>query len=199
MTCNEEAHSVLGVSLCHTYFGSLYEKEKKYDKAIEEYNKAFLLMQASKDEWHSLGSLLALAHIYIEMGDYAEAIGRLEKAEEVARRIKSKEHLAEIRQQYYLIYKHQGDWRRALDNYVTASEIQDSLVDIKKLNQIQNISLGIERNRQAIEMSDARQRYESERTTRRVSIAVFSVILILLAGVLAMMFYILRTRAIIAC
>lgn len=195
MACNEEAHSVLGVSLCHTYFGSLYEKEKKYDKAIEEYNKAFLLMQASKDEWHSLGSLLALAHIYIEMGDYAEAIGRLEKAEEVARRIKSKEHLAEIRQQYYLIYKHQGDWRRALDNYVTASEIQDSLVDIKKLNQIQNISLGIERNRQAIEMSDARQRYESERTTRRVSIAVFSVILILLAGVLAMMFYILRTRA----
>lgn len=195
MKHNKDAKSVLGISLCHTYFGSLYEKEKRYDKAIEEYNEAYKLMQASKDEWHALGSLLALARIYTKTGQDEEATARLEKAEEIAQRIKSKEHLSEIRRQYYLIYRRQGDWRRALDNYVVAAEMQDSLVDIKKLNQIQNVSLGIEQNRQAIQMSNAQRRYETERFTRNLSIAIFSVILILLAGVIAMLFYIMRARA----
>lgn len=194
MKFNESAHSVLGVSLCHMNFGSLYQREKKYDKAIEEYDKAYLLMRASKDEWHALGSLLALAHIYCDTGREKEALEQLDKAKGIASRIKSKEHLAEIQQQYYLIYKKRGDWKKALDSYVIASEMQDSLVGVKKLNQIQNISLAVERNRQAIKMGEARRQYETERTTRNISIIVFSVIIVLLAGVVVMMLYIIKAR-----
>lgn len=195
MKFNEAAHSVLGVSLCHTNFGSLYEKEGNFDRAIDEYKKAYLLMRASKDEWHALASLLALASIYSDTGKEEKAIEQLDKASKIAKRIKSKEHLAEIQNMYYLIYKKRGDWKKALECHVTATEMQDSLVGVKKLNQIQNISLAVERNSQEVKISEARRRYEAERATRNVSIAVFSFIIILLAGAVAMMLYVLRARA----
>ena len=50
MALNTEAGSTLGISLCHTYFGSLYEKARQYGKVIEEYETAYQLMQESKDE-----------------------------------------------------------------------------------------------------------------------------------------------------
>lgn len=50
MSLNQEAGSDLGISLCHTYYGSLYEKVGQYDKAAEEYETAYYLMRASKDE-----------------------------------------------------------------------------------------------------------------------------------------------------
>ena len=195
MKFNEAAHSILGVSLCHTNFGSLYEKEGNFDRAIDEYKKAYLLMRASKDEWHALASLLALANIYSETGKEEKAIEQLDKASKIAKRIKSKEHLAEIQNMYYLIYKKRGDWKKALECHVAATEMQDSLVGVKKLNQIQNISLAVERSSQEVKIGEARRRYEAERATRNVSIAVFSFIIILLAGAVAMMLYVLRARA----
>ena len=64
MALNTEAGSTLGISLCHTYFGSLYEKARQYDKATAEYEEAYRMMQESKDEWHALNSLIALAGIH---------------------------------------------------------------------------------------------------------------------------------------
>ena len=69
MALNTDAGSNLGISLCHTYFGSLYEKAGQYKKATEEYETAFEMMQASKDEWHALNSLIALAGIHNATGE----------------------------------------------------------------------------------------------------------------------------------
>ena len=70
MALNTEAGNTLGISLCHTYFGSLYEKAGQYGKAMAEYETASQMMQASKDEWHALNSLIALAGIHHAMGDH---------------------------------------------------------------------------------------------------------------------------------
>ena len=96
MALNTEAGSDLGISLCHTYFGSLYEKAGQYDKATEEYETAYRLMQASKDEWHALNSLIALAGIYHATGNGTKELEYLDRAKQVAEGIKSPEHLAEI-------------------------------------------------------------------------------------------------------
>ena len=50
MEFNREDNNKLGISLCHTYFGSLYEAEKQYDRAYAEYHQAYELMKNSKDE-----------------------------------------------------------------------------------------------------------------------------------------------------
>lgn len=93
MALNTEAGNTLGISLCHTYFGSLYEKAGQYGKAMAEYETASQMMQASKDEWHALNSLIALAGIYHTMGNNAKAMAYLGKARQMAESIKSTEHL----------------------------------------------------------------------------------------------------------
>lgn len=96
MALNTDAGSDLGISLCHTYFGSLYEKAGQYDKATGEYETAYQMMQASKDEWHALNSLIALAGIYHATGNHTKELEYLDRAKQVAEGIKSPEHLAEI-------------------------------------------------------------------------------------------------------
>ncbi|PDP82961.1 hybrid sensor histidine kinase/response regulator transcription factor [Prevotella intermedia] len=194
MALNTEAEKELGISLCHTYFGSLYEKAGEYGKATTEYETAYQMMQASKDDWHALNSLIALARIYHTTGNNAKAMAYLGKAKQIAERIKSKEHLAEIYTLYYKNYKQKGDCSAALASYEKATAIQDSVLDMEKVNRIQNASLKIERHRQERQMNEARHRLEEERTTRYIGYIILGIVLFSLAGILAMVLYTNRLR-----
>ena len=194
MALNTEAGSELGISLCHTYFGSLYERAGQYDKATEEYETAYQMMQTSMDDWHALNSLIALAGIHSAKGDGAKTLEYLAKAKATAERIASKEHLAEIHTLYYKHYKRLGDYHNALTAYEQATAMQDSVLDMEKVNRIQNTSLSIERNRREREISEARLRMERERTMRYVGFIVSGVVLLVLAGVLVVVLYTNRLR-----
>ena len=194
MKYNQEAGSILGISLCHTYFGSLYEKEGQYGKAIKEYQDAYRLMQASKDEWHALNTLIALAGIYNTTHDDAKTINYLDTAKRVAKRIGSKEHLTEIHTLYYTHYKQQGDCRKALTAYEQAVAMKDSMLDMEKMNRIQNASLDIERNRQTREMNEARLKLDQERATRHIGYVIFAFVVMMLMAALATFFYIQRVH-----
>lgn len=194
MALNTEAGSDLGISLCHTYFGSLYEKTEQYDKATREYETAYRMMQTSKDEWHALNSLIALAGIHNATGDRAKTLDYLGRAKQVAERIGSKEHLAEIHTLYYKHHKRLGDYREALTAYEQATAMQDSVLDMEKVNRIQNTSLSIERNRQEREKNDMMLRLVQERTKKRTSYIVFSMVVVSLLGLVALLLYIQRIR-----
>ena len=91
-------------------------------------------------------SLLALMKIDYITGNYNTAFENLSKAKAIAEKIKSKEHLADIYFQYYRLYERQGNYREALKQHVTASAMQDSMIDLEKMNRIQSVSLNIERH-----------------------------------------------------
>ena len=195
MDYNRKVDNTLGISLCHTYFGSLYEKASDYDKAIEEYKAARKLMEASQDEWHTLNSLIALAHVYGVTGDGKQASAYLEKAKTVAERIKSVEHQAEIYTLYYKHYKQAGNYPQALSCYERASALQDSVVDMEKINRVQSTSLAIERSQQQQRVAEMNYRLENERTIRYWSFGVLALLLLLLGGGLVTLLYIQRIRA----
>lgn len=192
MTLNREVGSTLGISLCHTYFGSLYEKEGKYNEATAEYQAAYRLMQESKDEWHALNTLIALAGIYNETGDNIKAMDYLSTARQVAQKIKSPEHLVEIYTLYYRYYKRLGDYRTALLSFEQAIAMQDSVLDMEKVNRIQNASLNIERNRQEKKMGEAQLRLEQERAARHTAYAIIVSVVVILIGALLTFLYIQR-------
>lgn len=194
MILNTEAGNELGISLCHTYFGMLHEKAKDYDSATLEYETAYKMMQSSKDEWHALNSLTALAGIHITTGQTPQAVNYLDKARQVAESIKSPEHLAEIYTLYYKLYKHQGRCNEALKAFEKAITLQDSVVDLEKMNRIQNTSLTIERNRQHQQMSEARHKLEQERSTRYVGFTLFGLVMLILAAWVTTMLYTNRVR-----
>lgn len=194
MALNTEAGNDLGISLCHTYFGSLYEKAWQYDKATEEYETAYQMMQTSKDEWHALNSLIALAGIYHATGNDAKEMAYLGKARQAAERIGSKEHLAEIHTLYYRHYKQSGDCPSALASYEKAVTMQDSVLDMEKMNRIQNTSLSIERNRREREKDGMMMRLEQERTARYIGFVAFGLVLLLVVGALLVVLYTNRLR-----
>ena len=184
MGFNQKAGSTLGIALCHTYFGSLYEKEGKYDMAMEEYETAYGMMENSKDDWHSLNILIALAGLHISMDDRKRTEDYLERARTKAEQIKSNDHLAEINTIYYLHHKRLGNYRTALDHHEQAVALKDSLLNMEMINRIQNTSMNIERGRQERALGDARLRLERERSIRNKGYILLTVLLGLIVTLL---------------
>ena len=194
MEANQKAGSTLGIALCHSYFGSLYEQAQQYDRAAEEYEAGYQLMQDSKDEWHKLNLLVALASIHNATRDDAQMLYYLEQARSNAEKIQDKEHLADIYTLYYKYYKRHGDWQAALTYYERATEMKQSSLDMDKINRMQNTSLTIERNIQNRKMNKAKITLEHERAERRIENVTFAVIALLLLGFFGFFLYIQRIQ-----
>ena len=192
MGLNLQINNQLGISLCHIYFGELYEKNNNYSKAINEYETALTPMQAMKDEWHAINPLIALAGIYVKTDNYSKALHYLDTARGIAQNIKSTEHKAEIYSLYYKLYKRMGDTRAALEWHEKAADMHDSIMDMEKMNRIQNAGLLIERNRQAKDMNEAQLSLKSERNLRSAYAIIFGIVVAILLGAIGMFIYIQR-------
>ncbi len=192
MDANQKAGSTLGIALCHSYFGSLYEQAHQYYKAAQEYEAGYQLMRDSKDEWHKLNLLVALASVHNATRDDAKMLQYLDQARSSAEKIEDTEHLADIYTLYYQYYKRLGDWHAALEAYEQATEMKQSILDMDKFNRMQNTSLNIERNIQNKKMNEAKIKLEHERAERRVENITFTVIALLLLGSLGFFLYIQR-------
>lgn len=194
MEFNKAANEVIGISLCHTYLDSLHEKTGEYEQAARDYETAYSLLQPCKDEWHALSPLLALTGIYFKLGKTSEALEQLGRAKEMATRIKSPEHLVQVYDQYYKYYKQSGCYADALSCHEQAQFWQDSVLNIGRVNRIQNISLNIERNHRKRMLNEADLKLQSERTMRYVSYVVFIFVLLSLFAIVILMSYVQRIR-----
>lgn len=195
MEFNQKAHSELGISLCHTHFGRLYEKDGELDKAIDEYRKAYNIMQFNSDTWHWIESCLSLARVYIQKGDFRTATIYFNKAQEKAVEIHSLEHLAEIYHLEYLWHLKKGDSRKALDCLVKSRKYHDSVHNEKKMMDVQNTHILYERKSKQNEISTWQENYESEKMySKKVTIA--SILVMVLAGILLFsMWLVIRFRS----
>lgn len=195
MELNKKDSNMLGISLCHTYFGDMLRKKHDYDGALREYLKAYELMKDSRDEWHTLSSITALANIYELKGDNERATDYLGRALRMAKSIGSKEHLAQIYKLYYDMYKKRGDYRNALEWHEKASDMKDSLIDMDKVNRMQNTTLDMERSQQDMRMAQAKSMLDEEQATRRAGYIVFIIIVALMGCLIAVLFHARRVKA----
>lgn len=194
MELNARDANTLGIALCHTYYGNLFEKAHQPDKALAEYNEAYRLMKDSKDEWHMLNALTSLAGIYIAQGADQMAEAYLAEAKTIATKIRSTEHLVAIYNLYYKLRKNHGDWQGALLAHEQAAALQDSLIDMEKVNRMQSISYNIERGQHARRVTAVNDKLAQERFQRQIAYAVFAVIILLLGVVIGLLFYNSRLR-----
>lgn len=195
MQLNIEANNTLGISLCHTNYGSLYERAKEYDLATAEYLKAYQLMMDSKDDWHALNSLTALAGIYQTTEQNDKAMEYLSKAESMAKHIDSEEYLENIYTLYYKYYKKQGNYQLALKYHEQAACMKDSVINIDKVNRVQNTTLKIERSRQHREMLLITEKFINERNVKYTSVTLLALFIILSAAIIGLLLYSQRMKA----
>ena len=191
---NTLAKSDLGISLCHAHFGRLAEKEGDYANAIEEYRKAYEIMEGSPDVWHWLESAVSLVRAYINAGDLDRASFYLGKATKEAERISSMEYLAEVNRLDYLIQKQRGNSALALKSYVRSREYADSVTSEKNLNHIQNVRVGYERERKQNEIEMLNRSWEAERRSRNALLTMSLIALLLTVATIAVLIYLITLR-----
>ena len=191
---NTLAKSDLGISLCHAHFGRLAEKEGDYANAIEEYRKAYEIMEGSSDVWHWLESAVSLVRGYINAGDLDRASFYLGKATKEAERISSMEYLAEVNRLDYLIQKQRGNSALALKSYVRSREYADSVTSEKNLNHIQNVRVGYERERKQNEIEMLNRSWEAERRSRNALLTMSLIALLLTVATIAVLIYLITLR-----
>lgn len=194
LALNKQVRSTLGEALCFSHFANIHEQQGKYDEAIEEYRHAYEVISDSPDDWHKLEACVNVAKLYIRQGDFKRAQEFLKNGDATARRIHSLEHRSKIHRLYYQLYEKQGNIRAALDNYILSSELKDSLMDMKKLNQIQNMRLSLEREEYLGMLNQANKRYMDERSVRRITTTVLIIIIIMAIAIIATLWYTLRER-----
>lgn len=184
----------MGISLCHAHFGRLAEKEGDYANAIEEYRKAYEIMEGSSDVWHWLESAVSLVRAYINAGDLDRASFYLGKATKEAERISSMEYLAEVNRLDYLIQKQRGNSALALKSYVRSREYADSVTSEKNLNHIQNVRVGYERERKQNEIEMLNRSWEAERRSRNALLTMSLIALLLTVATIAVLIYLITLR-----
>ena len=194
MEQNRLAKSDLGISLCYTHFGRLNEKQGRRAEAIAEYRKAYEIMAPSDDRWHTMEPCLALAEIYIKMGDDAIAMQYLDTADRLAHDLHSLEHQSQIARLYYDIYNRKGDSRQALHFYKIYNELGDSVSSEKNIIHMQNMRVRYEHEQHRAEIESVNQQYRTERTLKRLSFAASMLVVILAAVIVCFMLYALRAR-----
>ena len=193
---NEEAHSDLGIGLCHLHFGELAEHDSLYDKALEEYRTAYDVLKPTGDDWHWLESVLDLARVYIKIGKTTEAREHLDTAGATIDRIGSQEHKVELYELYYKLYERTGDLRKALDNYISSTELDDSLMNTKKLSNIQNQRIATERIQREHELELAREQVALERQQKTTILVASIALLLLTLALIGLMWYHMHNRAV---
>ena len=193
---NEKAGSELGVSLCHAHFGRLAERDGDYNAAIDEYKRAYDIMDGNSDVWHWLEAAVSLSRAYINAGELQQASFYLTKAEKEAERISSMEYLAEVNRLEYLVNKKRGNAVKALDYYVLSKQYADSVSSEKNLNHIQNVRVRYERERQQAEIEFLNRSWEAERKNRNALLTMSLIALFLTLATIAVLIYmiILRNR-----
>ena len=192
--------SAFGQAINYANLGSIFEHQGKVDSAWAYYKHsmklaAYDLMKNSKDEWHALTSLIALAGIYNTTHEDSMCEEFLAKAKAIAERIHSNEHLAEIHALYHSYYSRRGDYRKALVNKEKADALLDSVVSIEKMNRIQNASINIERHRQEQEIAAVQLKLQEEHSKRNITLGISAIVFLALASLVAILLYIQKLRA----
>lgn len=194
MVINQQANNKLGIALCHTYFGDMHREAKNLDDALNEYEQAYAIMKDFRDNWHALNSLIALASIWIEKDNFSKTKLYLDEAQRVAKEIESNEHLADIYRLYSDMYKISGDYRKALDYKEQSTKLKAGLVDMDKVNRIQNTTLALERERQARQIAEANEELSREKTTRQIGFIGFIIVIVFMGSFIAMLIHTRRIR-----
>ncbi|QNU67681.1 tetratricopeptide repeat protein [Ruminiclostridium herbifermentans] len=77
----KEAEDYAGVGRCYNNLGSFCLQDKKFDDAIEYFNKSLDIKIELKDNDGAVAQMASIAHAYFQNGDYENALLKVKQAE----------------------------------------------------------------------------------------------------------------------
>lgn len=184
----------VGMSLIHIEYGGLYEDRGDYAQATAEYDKAYITLMAHSDRYLRLWSCISLARVYIKRQMTATAIEYLQEAKMTADEINSPGDRSQIALLYYQIYRKSGNTAKALAAYVDYKNWNDTVMNLEKLGDIQNVQIDELMADNTRKLNYVRKDMERMRKQQESGWLVFTLIMITMIVLLAFFYYLLRIR-----
>ena len=184
----------VGMALIHIEYGGLYEDRGDYAQATAEYDKAYITLMAHSDRYLRLWSCISLARVYIKRQMTATAIEYLQEAKMTADEINSPGDRSQIALLYYQIYRKSGNTAKALAAYVDYKNWNDTVMNLEKLGDIQNVQIDELMADNTRKLNYVRKDMDRMRKQQESGWLVFTVIMIAMIVLLAFSYYLLRIR-----
>lgn len=184
----------VGMALIHIEYGGLYEDRGDYAQATAEYDKAYITLMAHSDRYLRLWSCIALARVYIKRQMTATAIEYLQEAKMTADEINSPGDRSQIALLYYQIYRKSGNTAKALATYVDYKNWNDTVMNLEKLGDIQNVQIDGLMADNTRKLNYVRKDMDRMRKQQESGWLVFTLIMVGMIVLLAFSYYLLRIR-----
>lgn len=184
----------VGMALIHIEYGGLYEDRGDYAQATAEYDKAYITLMAHSDRYLRLWSCISLARVYIKRQMTATAIEYLQEAKMTADEINSPGDRSQIALLYYQIYRKSGNTAKALAAYVDYKNWNDTVMNLEKLGDIQNVQIDKLMADNTRKLNYVRKDMERMRKQQESGWLVFTLIMVGMIVLLAFSYYLLRIR-----
>ena len=183
-----------GIALSHMYFGELYEKEKRFSHAEEEYKMACDQFREIHDDWFWLESCLGLARVKLKLGEDDAAHQLIEEAEAEANRVGNREQQAKLGLIHSELSKKQGNADEALTQYMHAIQLYDSIYGRVELAEVQVQHTEYQKSLGKGEVNVLNRDINHLKRMRNIQ-RVLIVLLVLMAGaIIASLVYAMRMR-----
>ena len=195
MDYHQQAGSKKGMAMCHFRYGELHEAENSFSHAIKEYTIAYDQLKETGDTWQWLRPCLALARMYILMGDEEKAHSYIDEAEVESHRIGSKVFQGEVSLIHYELSLLQGDSQEALQHFIYATAVHDSIYGLKMNDEMRAQRIAYQNSRRSGEVNVLNRDLDQMKRSRNTQ-TIFMILLSLMAAtIIGTLVYAVRVRA----
>lgn len=123
----EDNNKPLGTYLCYSNLGVLYREERKFQRALEKFNKAYDLSLDLEDFKFVIQSLINMTTVYTSIGNVEKAKEIINKALEYKDKIENTKLLGDLYNNYALIYMEEKAYETSLECLMTAYDVYKRL------------------------------------------------------------------------
>lgn len=194
MYYNEQIGSCLGIALCHVYYGQIHERCGRYDAALEEYQRATEEFCERGDLWHLVAPTMAIAGLYLNIGQPKKAKCYVDEAMVIAEQIHSMEHLEEAYQLRARYHEQMNLPVQALADYKKAFCYQDSVHGPNHSAEMREICLTYEQRKHDRIIKQLQEADEREDRQHQRILWMSALLLVLILLILLTWAYIMRSR-----
>ena len=192
---NQIAGSQQGVAMCHLHFGELYEDNRRFSHAVEEYKQAYDQLKGRSAVWHWLASCLALTRVNILLGEEQEAHNYLTEAEAEALRTGCKKYQAEASMLHYELSLLCGNQQKALGYYIRGTELMDSIYGMQQVDEMNAQRMDYERSLRSGELEGLNRDLTKMKHRQTMQWLFIILLLLMAAAVIGTLVYAMRVRS----
>jgi two-component system NarL family sensor kinase len=180
MKIAEALNNQVSISYSLNFIAGVQTIQKKYDAAIENLMKCIRIRQQLNDSFALALAYTDLGAVYNAKGDYSKALEALEKSNGIAIPMGYPELQSNNLNEMASVAQKMGDYKKALEYFQRRAAIRDSIFNIEKTRQIEELNARYEtaKKEQLIE----RQRF---RISRQNYLIAGIVVLVVLSGITA--------------